>query len=336
LPSSHRTIRLPFALLLLFASAGAAAAFAFETDAVRLLVDDCARALSLREEATDKEWLQARPWPLFAVKKRGRWRPSTSLRKDGDRYVADFGQAGISATYAISAHKDYILFELADLQGEDIEAIRLLHLRTEGLETAGHRLAVRWNDEFAVVPLALSPRVHASLSGPNAIHATVNQEFGLQGEKIALVAVPTERLMDTIQAVEKAFDLPSPTIDGQWAKRSDAVRTSYLFIDLTAWNVDEVIRYAKLGGFKYILIYAGTWASSRGSYPIKRKNFPLGERSLKRVVDSYVAWMQPGSTTREENLDGLAPRALVPSPVRPARSGSEPRSAIGRHAIQAT
>lgn len=185
-------------VLLLFSMPSAAADFTFETDTVRLLVDAQGRAVSLQEKASKKEWLGNNATPLFAVKSKGKWHPSTSLRKDEGGYHAGFGQSGVTATYAITGHKDYIVFELTDLQGVDIKAIRLLHLRTEGLETSGHRLAVRWNERFAIVPLGLSPRVHANLGGRNAIAATVYPDFGMKGEKVALVAVPTERLMDTI------------------------------------------------------------------------------------------------------------------------------------------
>ena len=66
-------------------------------------------------------------------------------------------------------------------------------------------------------------------------------------------------------------------------------RTSYLFTDLTEANVDETIRYAKMGGFRYILIYSSTWSTSLGSYPINLKSFPHGEAGLKSVVDKCHA-----------------------------------------------
>lgn len=67
------------------------------------------------------------------------------------------------------------------------------------------------------------------------------------------------------------------------------MRTSYLFTDLTEANAGETIRYAKLGGFRYILVYSGTWSASLGSYPINTRNFPRGEESLKAVIDKCHA-----------------------------------------------
>jgi hypothetical protein len=64
---------------------------------------------------------------------------------------------------------------------------------------------------------------------------------------------------------------------------------SYLFTDLTEANADETIRFAKLGGFGYIMTYSSTWSSSLGSYPINTKNFPKGEESLRAVIDKCHA-----------------------------------------------
>ena len=67
------------------------------------------------------------------------------------------------------------------------------------------------------------------------------------------------------------------------------MRSSYLFTDLTEANADETIRFAKMAGFKYIMIYSHTWSSSLGSYPINTSSFPRGEESLKAVIEKCHA-----------------------------------------------
>jgi hypothetical protein len=99
----------------------------------------------------------------------------------------------------------------------------------------------------------------------------------------------TEQFLDVVQEVERDFGLPAPKLGGQWAKKSRAVQTSYLFTDPTEANADETIRFAKLGGFEYIMTYDSTWAKSLGSYPIDTNNFPGGEASLKATVDKCHA-----------------------------------------------
>jgi hypothetical protein len=101
----------------------------------------------------------------------------------------------------------------------------------------------------------------------------------MEGQRVVLVAAPTAQFLDVVQEVERDFGLPSPKLGGQWAKTSRAVKTGYLFTDLTEANADETIRFAKLGGFEYIMTYDSTWSKSLGSYPINTSNFPGGEAS---------------------------------------------------------
>ena len=147
---------------------------------------------------------------------------------------------------------------------------------------------MQWDDEFAVCLMGLSEQVDSEIAGP-IVSASVYPEFSMQGQRVAIIAAPTPRFLEVVQKVEHDFQLPSPTIGGTWAKLSTDTRTSYLFTDLTEANVDETIRYAKMGGFRYILIYSTTWSTSLGSYPINLKSFPHGEAGLKSVIDKCHA-----------------------------------------------
>lgn len=68
-------------------------------------------------------------------------------------------------------------------------------------------------------------------------------------------------------------------------KRDPAAKAGYLFVDLTQWNAAKVFRYAEEGAFPYVLVYSSTWAGSAGSYPINLRAYPLGEYSLRHVVE---------------------------------------------------
>jgi hypothetical protein len=47
------------------------------------------------------------------------------------------------------------------------------------------------------------------------------------------------------------------------------------------------MRYAKAGGFGYILIYRGVWAEQDGHYEINKNNYPNGIEGLKSVVEKF-------------------------------------------------
>lgn len=261
----------------------------FETDALRLELGADGVPKSFFQKDPSTEWLAPTPPPLSAVKTGKGVFQVTRLRRVGDLYRADFGAAGVQVDFRITTRHRYLVIEVAKLHGADIREVQLARLAVApGLDNVGAILVTRWNEQFAVALIGGSDRVHTRIEGGQLV-ASVYPEFGMAGEKVALVAVPKPIFLNAIQEVERDMGLPSPKIGGKWAKLSDDVRTSYLFTDLTEANADETIRYAKLGGFRYILVYASTWASSLGSYPINLKNFPRGEASLKAVIDKCHA-----------------------------------------------
>jgi hypothetical protein len=257
--------------------------FVFENRAARLVVRSNAVVSSLLDKQNGKERLGSEVLAFAAVRKGGQLFPASAAERRGDLLHVTFGNSGVDADYRISAQPEYITVELAAFHGDGIEEIRLLQLNV-ALANAGGLMDVRWDDEFAVCLMGLSARVNSRIDGELNI-ASVYPEFGMQGERVAIVAVPTPQFLEAVRKTEQDFRLPSPTLGGTWAKGSESVRTSYLFTDLTEANADEVIRFAKLGGFRYILVWSGAWSASLGSYPINTQNFPRGEESLKAVID---------------------------------------------------
>jgi hypothetical protein len=280
------TIRLALAFVLAIAFLNAAHGedFVFETSAARLVIGSGGAAISLIEKENGKEQLLPAGLPFAVVSKHGRLFPATAVLRSGSLYHVMFGSSGIAADYRITASAEYIVLELVAVQGDGVEQIKMLQLSTPLARAGGALLGVRWNDEFSVALIGLSELVDTKVAGPT-MSASVYSAFSMQGQRVAFIAVPTSQFLNTVQKVERDFQIPSATIGGAWAKLSRDVRTSYLFTDLTESNADETIRYAKMGGFGYILVYASTWATSLGSYPINLTSFPHGEAGLKSVID---------------------------------------------------
>jgi hypothetical protein len=277
--------RLILALALASAAVNAAKAenFVFETGMARLVVRSDGVASSLIEKQNNKEQLRAAGLPFAAVRKGGQLFSASVVERHGSLFHVTFGVSGVSADYSISASQEYIVVELAGVQGDGIEEIRLVQLSTP-LANTGTLLGVHWDDDFAICLMGLSEQVDSENAGPLA-SASVYPGFPMQGQRVAIIAAPTPRFLEIVQRLEHDFRLPVPTVGGAWSKLSMDARTSYLFTDLTEANVDETIRYAKMGGFRYILIYSTTWSASLGSYPINLKSFPHGEAGLKSVID---------------------------------------------------
>jgi len=260
-----------------------AADLTFETSLARLVIRSNGVAASLRDKQTGKERLLPDLKAFSAVKKRGQVFPASEVEQRGDLLHMKFGASAVDAEYRVTVRPEYIVVELTAISGDGVEEVWLAQFSTQSSHS-GETLAVQWDDEFALCLLALSERVESRADSHYA-QASVHPEYGMLGERIAIVAVPTSQLLDQIRKVEQDFHIPSASIGGQWAKHSDAVNTSYLFVDLTEANADKMIAYAKQAGLGYILVYSDTWSSSAGSYPVNLKNFPRGEASLKNVIE---------------------------------------------------
>lgn len=262
--------------------------FVFDTSQARLSIQPNGIAISLIEKRNRKEQLQPGGQPIAVIRKNGHAFPSTLVQRSGGLYHVEFGSSGVVVDYRISASANYIAFEVAAVHGDSVEQITMLQLGIPQATASGALLAVRWNDDFSVSLIGLSEQVDTEVAGPT-ISASVYPTFSMERQRVALIAAPTSQFLHTVQAVERDFHLPSPTIGGMWAKSSTDVRTSYLFTNMTEANVDQTIRYAKMGGFRYILIYSSTWSASLGSYPINLQSFPHGEAGLKSVIDKCHA-----------------------------------------------
>jgi len=282
-----RTLVLVLALAFAAVTGAHGEDFVFENRVTRLVIRSDAVASSLIDKQSGKERIHPGGMAFAAIRKAGRLLPASAADRHGDVLHVTFGTSGAYSDYRITVREEYIVVELTAFYGDGIEEIRLMQLNVS-LANAGIVLSVRWDNEFAVCLMGLSPQVNSRVAG-GAMVASVYPEFSMEGERVALIAAPTPRLLEVVQKVEHDFGLPSPVLSSAWAKASEDVRSSYLFTDLTEANADETIRYARLGGFRYILIHSVTWSASLGSYPINLGSFPRGEESLKAVIDKCHA-----------------------------------------------
>ena len=257
---------------------------AFENGQARLTISADGRATSLADKPAGRPWLVDKPPSFSFVKRRGAFHDATRIARDGDVLRVVYGTSGVTARLRVTARPRYFVVELLDVTGEDVEQLCLARLGPRITENVAWWLDVRWNDDFAVCLVGLSPRVETGSS-----RAIVHSEFGMKGEAVAIIAAPTKRLLDIVEEVERDGKLPRATIGGHWAKRSPDVGRGYFFSDVTEANVDETIEHARLGEFTYVMTYSGTWSTSLGSYPINTRNFPRGEASLKAMVDRLHA-----------------------------------------------
>ena len=187
--------------------------FIFETAEARYVISDSGVSKSLQEKRSGRELLVGPPMPFATLRKGGKSFPVTNVRRIGEFLRADFGQSGISADYRISAGPECIVIELARMDGAGMEEMRLAQLRVGGLANAGMLPTVSWDEQFAVSLMGLSDRVDSRF-GEGMLLSSVYPEYGMAGEKVALVAVPTREFMDTVRKDRKA--IPTSIAEDRW------------------------------------------------------------------------------------------------------------------------
>lgn len=277
-----------FFLCLIFTSLNVnAEEFSFETDFFQYRITSRGVSSGLQEKESGRDWLANGSSPFARVALGGETFPATKLWRNKDTLRVKFGTSGITARYRIVPRKTHIVIELTALTGVEPDSIDLCSLQTKAFSKTGAIIAAQWDDQITICLMALSERVNSRVEGGGILSSTVYPPLGVIGEKVALIAAPTSRFLDVVQDIEKSYHLPSPAIGGKWAKLSPDVDTNYLFTDLSEKTAHEIIAYARTGGFKYVLIPCGAWASSRGTYPINLENFPQGEKSLTRTIDQF-------------------------------------------------
>ncbi len=280
------------AVATLFITSGQATAqqVSFETASARLTVETSGIVSSFVDKQSGRQELGSAGQPMATVTVGGREIPVSSFQCNGSLCHVAFGASGLSADYRITTTSDYFLFELATVQGSGMDKLTFLQISTALPTSGGQFLTVRWDNSFAISIIGLVPDIETAVTGPR-LSATVYPQFGIAGRRAVLIAQPPSRFLNVVEKVEQNFRMisPPPMIGGEWAKFSPAASSNYLFTDLTEANVDEIVRYARAGQIPYILIFANTWASSLGSYPINRASYPHGEAGLKTVVDKLHA-----------------------------------------------
>lgn len=70
----------------------------------------------------------------------------------------------------------------------------------------------------------------------------------IEGASVMLFGCPQTDALETIGALELAFGLPHPMIDGEWAKTARSAMKSYLICDFSADEVDLLLDKAQLAG----------------------------------------------------------------------------------------
>jgi hypothetical protein len=269
--------------------APSAADVVLETDLWRLVVSPQGMLRELREKTAGRDCAAGSvPFPILQIVRRGVPTPVYSLVRRGDRLEARFLDPEIHATLRITSGKRHVLLEVVDVQPADVEQLTL-EIPLRRLTTLAGTLDATYDDQFGVCLWGTTVNTYQQIMPHGAevvgLAARATRRHGIAGARFALVAAPRDQFTAAMMDAERATGLPCPMLEGRWARDSQPVRRSYLFVvDAQESNIEKLIEYARIGHFGTIIFLKENWLANHGHYQVNTRHFPDGTASLKRAV----------------------------------------------------
>ena len=269
---------------------------------VELRISGMGRLESLVAKGTKQDHAApSAPTPVLSATRDGVRIPVASLTKRGETWTARFADPAVVVKLRVRTRDRYFLFEVTGAKPDDLDALELrFPVRPLGVRDAW--MPGTYDDAFGVCLMGVTANTEVSLGPYGASVAPESRwvrRHGIEGGRAALVATEAGRFLDTIRRMEADTGLPSPMLrsgapgetgTSDWARRSPAVRRSYLFSTYLGPNdVDALIRHAKAGGFGLIMLHRLSWRASAGHETIARDAFPAGLPDLVKACEKIRA-----------------------------------------------
>lgn len=227
----------------------------------------------------------------------GRWQyqggtryAATSVSLERDQLTVEFGPAHVTAVYRVRGTDDYLAFELLAVKGEPIDRIEFLRLNIRRLPMLGQWISAAFDEQFGICLCGGNLQTDIEMlpdQNDVVMKASAEAAVGFHGATAVLFGCrhPKTSLLDMMASVERDFGLPS----GAVFRRSPLQSLSYLWATRpTPQNIDEYIRWCKLGGFRVLLLSYTAFSENAGHFSWN-EHYPNGMDDLKRVTDAIRA-----------------------------------------------
>jgi len=257
---------------------------------------------------------------------------ANSVTREGNRLLVGFEVVPYQAVLEIREQPGYVAVTFADFLVDTtkyhyeglnmdlppVREIRFLQLPVKNRENFGDWLNVSWDDTVAVNVQGVMPHTFIGAvpyQNYRVFYAEAKQDVKLQGCTAVLLASGTETFLDDVDVVEQDFSLPR----GVKSRRGEEIRRSiYRSSQITPENIDDHIRYAKMGGFRLMLFStpsifrAGEMFSYYGDYAY-RPEYPKGAEDVAAMLKKVkAAGIIPGFHFLHTHV-GLKSKYVTPS-----------------------
>lgn len=223
-----------------------------------------------------------------------------------ENLVVGFETIPYEAVIKIKMSEEYIGFSLEDFKVEDTDyhvnitpppvfEMCFLQLPIRNRKHFGEWLNVSWDNDISINILGTDQYARIDAEKRNnyrVMKAEAVKSVKMKTVGAALIVCSTDKLLDNISKVEEDFNLPN----GVKSRRSKKTNFSYYFSgNLNPGNVDQHLKYAKMGGFRNFMLYypsfiEGNGYKKLGNYDWKKSKFPNGKTDLinllKKIEDN--------------------------------------------------
>ncbi|RLD36258.1 MAG: hypothetical protein DRI73_01000, partial [Bacteroidetes bacterium] len=287
-----------------------------ENEQLKLIISNDGTAKSLIFKPANEECLiRGENIPVFSVtqerpynnevklahpNKKTTYRADTIYQAD-DNIIVGFETIPYEAVIKVKVTAEYIRFSLEDFIVEKTDyrvnitpppvfEMCFLQLPVRNRDHFGEWLNVCWDDDISINILGTDhyTRIDAEKrKGYRIMKADAVKGVKLKGVGAALIVCSTDKLLDNIAKLEEDFNLPK----GVNSRRSEKTNFSYYWsANINPNNVDQHLKYAKMGGFRNFMIYypsfiEGNGYRKLGNYDWKKSAYPNGKIDLKNMLD---------------------------------------------------
>ncbi|MHC4226991.1 MAG: hypothetical protein ACYSW0_06140 [Planctomycetota bacterium] len=279
-----KTAQVVLGLLAVCSSAGGAQQdrIVIQNAHVRYTISAEGRNLAFVDRASGIDYLKHDTLSACArIRCSGVEHPATSAVLTNGRLTIEFSQVNAKAVVRVEPLDLYIRLAAESVSGDNVESLTFLNVPLT--------LRARPTELFGSCALSLNliTRVNQLPALQTSLHASCYGKFGMKGAKVAIVAMPTEKMLTALkQVLTDADEMPHCTVAGPWAHDIPFNHGSYLFNfgSLTDSNVDEWIAMAKKLGVTQIDNHGGRGFFRFGDFTLNREKWPQGWDTYRRIV----------------------------------------------------
>lgn len=241
---------------------------------------------------------------------------ANKIEKDGNTLTVSFEIIPAKAIVTYEIKEKYISFTLKDFVYPEgaygpncmdlppVEEFGLLRLPIKHRKNFGQWINAVWDENASVAVIAATPETLIDSEKHKrfrTLTAEAKKELKLCGCTATLiVSGGREAFLDAVDSAERDYSLPL----GVESRRSSIINRSIYWSDrITPANVDEHIKYAKMGGFECMLLYYECmcpyvypdWSYGTCADYSFNKDYPKGFEDLREVVGKIkAAGITPG------------------------------------------